>query len=162
VIAYGHEGGPVELGDEVLERFRRHRQTRWWRREAGGQLFARFGPGRLLVASATGPRPGDGRWRLAYRPDRAAEQREIDAMFARGLHYVGDWHTHPEDVPRPSPTDLDSIAECARRSRHELSGLLLVVVGRADPPRGLHVGLHDGRAARILSPLSHHEPAPTR
>lgn len=71
-------------------------------------------------------------------------------MFAHGLHYVGDWHTHPEDNPWPSPTDLDSIVDCVRRSRHELAGFLLVIVGRLDPPAGLYVALHDGRSASAL------------
>ena len=69
-----------------------------------------------------------------------------------GLHYVSDWHTHPEPVPRPSPLDAVSIAECVKKSRHLLNGFVLVVVGQAEPPVGLHVLVHDGTVGFPLVP----------
>jgi proteasome lid subunit RPN8/RPN11 len=68
------------------------------------------------------------------------------------LHYVGDWHTHPELRPYPSPPDDHSIAECVRKSSHDLNGFVLVVVGRLEPPGGLTVGVHDGKHFYPLSP----------
>lgn len=77
----------------VLEHFEKHQQLRWWQREAGGQLFARLALPEILVEEATGPRPSDWRTRYSYRPNRNAEQREIASRHARGLHFIGDWHT---------------------------------------------------------------------
>lgn len=59
-----------------------------------------------------------------------------------GLDYVGDWHTHPEDVPTPSSDDLLSIAEVVRRSTHHLPGFLLLIVGRKPFPNGLWASFH--------------------
>jgi hypothetical protein len=64
-------------------------------------------------------------------------------MHKRDLHYVGDWHTHPELAPSPSGRDLRSIEECARKSTHGLNGFLLIVVGLAPFPEGLSVSLHN-------------------
>ena len=49
--------------------------------------------------------------------------------------YLGDWHTHPEDVPKPSPRDLASIDDIARRSMHQLPGFLLCIVGQLSGAR---------------------------
>jgi hypothetical protein len=47
----------------------------------------------------------------------------------------------------PSWPDETSIAECFAKSRHNLNAFVLVVVGTAKCPDGLHVAIHnaDGR-----------------
>lgn len=148
-------GPSVEMADTVLDHLSRHRQTTCWKREAGGQLFAGFDGERWVVEKATGPRRSDLRSRFGFRPDRRAEQREIDQAFALGLHFIGDWHTHPEPVPKPSVDDLESVAEMVRESSHELPGFVMVIVGQQAPPNGLWVSLHypDGRYGRLLPVL---------
>ena len=139
----GSSGQVVVLPEEIIRKFRRYRQRRWYQREAGGQLFARLSLSRIVIEEATGPRRTDRRTRMSYVPDRAAEQREIDSRHADGLHYVGDWHTHPEALPGPSGLDIASISESVRKSTHALNGFLLVIVGHAEPPGGLLVSVHD-------------------
>jgi integrative and conjugative element protein (TIGR02256 family) len=152
VIQYriGASSQLLVLSDPVLGQLRRHRQLRWYQREAGGQLFARFDGNRIRVEEVTGPRPMDRRTRTSYRPDRRAEQAEIFDRHARGLHYVGDWHTHPERYPQPSSPDAQSIAECVAKSKHQLNGFVLIIVGQAEPPEGLHVSVHDGSTSFAL------------
>jgi integrative and conjugative element protein (TIGR02256 family) len=156
----GDSGQVLVLSDEVLEHFARYRQLRFYQSEAGGQLFATFDEGRIHVVEATGPRRTDTRRRTSYVPDRRAEQREIDARHERGLHYVGDWHTHPEDVPTPSGRDADSISESVKKSTHTLNAFVLVIAGRAEAPQGLSVCLYDRSGSGVaLTPV---EPVPTR
>jgi integrative and conjugative element protein (TIGR02256 family) len=101
MIAYtiGVSGQNLLFAPAVIERFDCYRQRRLWHREAGGQLFARFELPDIVVAEATGPRRSDWRRRHAYWPSRRAEQAEIVERHRDGLHFVGDWHTHPEDTP---------------------------------------------------------------
>lgn len=148
----GKSGWKLILSDAVLQHFTKHRQTRWYHREAGGQLFARFLDGNLEVVEATGPRMTDHRGRYHYIPDRTAEQAEIDERFSRGLNFVGDWHTHPEDRPSPSSRDETSIAETMVKSSHALNGLLLIIVGRRSALGSLHVAISDGIAQYELQP----------
>lgn len=140
----GRSGQVLVLPEEIVRKFRRYRQKRWYHREAGGQLFARLSLSRVVIEEATGPRRTDRRARTSYVPDRAAEQREINSRHADRLHYVGDWHTHPEMLPGPSGLDIVSISESVRKSTHALNGFLLVIVGQAEPPSGLLVSVHDG------------------
>ena len=153
VIVYpiGTSGQQIVLTDPVLEHLLHHRQRRWYHKEAGGQLFAKIGGSRIYVVEATGPRRTDRRSRTGYHPDRGAEQAEIAERHPKGLHFVGDWHTHPDTVPRPSGRDLASIAECFSKSGHNLNGFLMLIVGTADPPGGFHASLHDGKDHYVLT-----------
>ncbi len=145
VIRYliGHSGHILVVHDEVVSHIEQYRQSRRWTKEAGGQLFATFEAGDIIVRKATGPRPTDKRGRNHYRPDRRAERLEIEDNFARGLHFVGDWHTHAQAHPTPSESDLSSIRESVQRSDHQLNGFLLMILGQAALPSGLYVAACD-------------------
>jgi integrative and conjugative element protein (TIGR02256 family) len=156
MIVYALKDRPerVILEDRVVEHFRGARQLRRRDREAGGQLFARLTPPSVIVTDATGPAKKATRSRFSFLPNRVGEQLEINAMYDKGLHYVGDWHTHPAPRGEPSARDFQSIGEVVRHSRHAFGGFLLIVVGTSDPPDGLAVYLHDGKEAHELSSLS--------
>lgn len=141
------EGANLVLSDTVVEHFALHQQVRQDQPEAGGQLFARITRYEIFIEEATGPRPTDQRGRMHYTPDRQAERKEIRERFALGLHYVGDWHTHPERVPIPSPIDRFTISDCSRRSTHKLAGFLLIVVGNGSFPECLNISLNHGGAS---------------
>ena len=138
-ITYSLEGSDetIALTGAVVNYLGRHRQLPPRSKEAGGQLFARFGSRTTWILKATGPRGVDRRSRFSFFPNRRWEQREIDHEFGRGLHYVGDWHTHPEPAPAPSRVDTESVQEMVRLSRHELAGFLLLIVGTLPAPAGL-------------------------
>ena len=90
--------------------------------------------------------------RFSFRPNRAAEQREIDNRHKKGLHFVGDWHTHPEDIPQPSHLDISSMQETVAKSIHSLNGFLMVIVGTKEFPDALSVSLCDGKTICFLKP----------
>jgi integrative and conjugative element protein (TIGR02256 family) len=149
--AVGASGQSLHIADDVLDHFNRHRQTRFWRREAGGLLFARFDLPIILIEEATGPRRTDRRTRYSYSPDIDAERREIERRFAEGLHFVGCWHTHPEQSPTPSQVDIRNTAECVRRSRHALNSFVMAIVGQAEMPQGLFVSVCDQSSVHRLT-----------
>lgn len=134
--------GRLLLMDEAVAHFRQHAQRHCWQMEAGGQLFASIDKGVWRVKRATGPRRSDLRSRFGFRPDRKVERAEIEMLFTNGLHYVGDWHTHPQDDPYPSDSDISSMTDIVRKSEHDLQGFILIIVGRGPPPEGLWVSLH--------------------
>jgi len=89
--------------------------------------------------------------RFGFRPNRKAEQQEIVERFTAGLHYVGDWHTHPESSPKPSSTDLSSMNDMVSASRHELPGFLMMIVGTRPGPSGIWLSIHhaNGKWSRL-------------
>jgi integrative and conjugative element protein (TIGR02256 family) len=149
-IVLGESDETVEVADLVLKHLARYRQLGKRQTEAGGQLFGTVTGSTISILEATGPRKSDHRSRYSYVPDRRVEQREIDERFAVGLHFLGDWHAHPELLPSPSGTDLRDMKECVKRSERAVSGFLLLIVGTAPIPRGLHASLHDGNEVLFL------------
>ena len=134
--------GELELSPTVLTHFSAHRQTRH-ALEAGGHLFAEMGEKQQTrVIEVTGPRPTDRRSPFGYRPDRKMEKAEIADRYKRGLHFVGDWHTHRQINPTPSVTDKHTMLDLVNLSSYDLAGFILVIVGLAAFPDGLHVSFH--------------------
>lgn len=127
--------------DAVLSFISRYRQIHRGQSESGGQLFAKVTPKVIVVAAASGPHRIDRRSRFLFIPNKNRLEAEIRTYFSKGLHYVGDWHTHPQKFPKPSCLDIASMKKCFRLSRHELEYFLLVVIGEENGPEGIWVGL---------------------
>lgn len=121
----------------------RHLQDHSSKPEAGGQLFARFEEGAVVVCKCTEPHPEDRRSLFSFLPSRKRERSEISLMYQRGLHYVGDWHTHPEAFPIPSSTDTATMRRLFTQSRHQLSHFILIIRGTAELPSGIWISAHD-------------------
>ena len=155
-----HLSGPryrlIFTGD-VLRNIDQKRQRRCLSTEAGGQLFARFTAGAIVVEVATGPYREDNRSRFQFTPDRLREQRDIDEHFARRLHFIGNWHTHPQKIPTPSGIDLKNTRQRFAESEHTLKAFLMVIVGLASFPSGLYVALVNSDATSRLSSFRENE-----
>lgn len=147
----GGSGQILSLEQSVLDHFVKWRQLDPKIPEAGGQLFGSVEGQCIRINLATGPRRSDRRGRFFFIADRLAERREISTFHKSGLHYFGDWHTHPQSIPSPSGTDLSSMADLFARSKHELNAFLMVIVGTAGFPDGLHVSVHEANAWSKLS-----------
>ena len=119
----------VVITQRVCDHFFKYSQKNSKDLEAGGQLFAKITKKQILIKVATGPRKTDYRTRFGFIPDRIQEILEIKCNFRQELHYVGEWHTHPETIPTPSPTDITSIKTCFQKSKHELQWFLMIIVG---------------------------------
>lgn len=137
----------VVFSADAVRHMLQFRQNRAWHRESGGQLFGKLSNFEIFVVEATGPRASDVRTRISYKPDRRAEQVEIDERFQKGLIYLGDWHTHPELRPTPSTRDSESMVECFSKSKHSLTSFMLVVVGSKTWNESF-VALYDSKGIR--------------
>ena len=56
--------------------------------------------------------------------------------------YIGEWHTHPEPHPIPSPTDISSIVNNYHTSSLALPILVMIIVGT----EGLYVSVYEGHS----------------
>lgn len=150
----GTSGQILILEKNVLKHFRNHQQFASRSKEAGGQLFGTFSENAVNVKLATGPRISDQRSRFFFSGDRKKDRKEINARYREGLHYLGDWHTHPEKKPSPSKTDLFSMSELFAKSKHELRAFVMIIVGTSDFPTGLHVSMHEEHHWSKIEPTS--------
>ncbi len=141
----------VVISDHAAETIKSFRQLEPQDKEAGGQLFARFNEKDTIIVEATKPKLLDRRSRSGFRPNRWLQRREIRERHKRGLHFVGDWHTHPEPVPVASAIDLSNTKDCFNRSQHELKAFVMIIAGTKDFPEGLYVALVEQNSLRPMA-----------
>ncbi len=154
VIEYtiGQSAQILVITDIVLSHLRKKQQRHLWSREAGGQLFATLNGNTITVTDATGPRKTDKRNRHSYIPDRLLEQEEITDFYSRGFHYIGDWHTHPQESPVPSDVDRQNLAEMVQLSKHDLNGFLMLIIGVGEIPNSIYATISNGTKFLRLNP----------
>jgi proteasome lid subunit RPN8/RPN11 len=134
----------LEFDTKALCQLTGFQQSKWWSKEAVGQLYSgdlRGANVRLDTVTKLASRWAS---RAGVRVDIEAAMKERRAFYPQGLHCVGFWHSHPEDVPEPSADDRALAAEHAEAGKPQFSGLVFVIVGRAPFPDGLAVWVHDG------------------
>lgn len=116
--------------------------------ESGGVLLGTVHECGLLVTLATTPTRLDRQLRNLFERlpfgHRAVAKRQWRQSVGT-TRYIGEWHTHPQDIPVPSGIDLDEWRKLAK-NRADKRPLLAVIVGRQD----LHVELAHGNGHREL------------
>lgn len=139
-------GGPRPLliiNASVLAHFDKHRQHSRTDDEAGGQVFASYEAKTITIREATGPYASDRRDRCRFTPDRLIEKHDVRKWFRKRRHYIGNWHTHPEHIPKPSRLDVRNTRARFVQSETELMAFTIIIVGLAPFPEGLWVSLID-------------------
>lgn len=144
------DGNIVVVFDEgVLNVFSHFRQT-GKKYEKGGILLGQcLEDNKIIIKKASTPTLFDKSQRYNFYRDRRSAQIFIDYEFLNSLGktiYIGEWHTHPEDYPTPSSTDIKMIKNQFSKNLINEKFLLMIIVGRND----YYVGYFNGKK---LTPL---------
>jgi integrative and conjugative element protein (TIGR02256 family) len=121
----------------MLEHFK---QTEKKTPEAGGIILGKLKSGAIHLLRLTPPSELDRATRMNFERHRLSAQIVINYEFhnSRGrVAYMGEWHTHPEDLPSPSSQDLKMIIEQLKNNKLQTDFLVLLIKGL----RGLYVGV---------------------
>jgi integrative and conjugative element protein (TIGR02256 family) len=103
-----NEGSYLKISDGALEVFARYAQLHGSAPESGGVLLGYVRDEHIEILEATEPTSHDTRRRFFFlrRPNAHQEIAERRWKESDGLvRYLGEWHTHPEDLPNPSCLD---------------------------------------------------------
>lgn len=119
----------VVIMPAVVESLMHHRQLKAHSHEAAGVLIGeRRGP-HLVIHRLSEPGVGDFRSRYSVNRRGLHHQVAVDEAFANSggtFQYLGEWHTHPEDEPTPSQTDIRSWAS----NLIDVDPMIMIIVGR--------------------------------
>lgn len=143
----------VNFDGKVLDVFRQHIQRLGSDAEAGGLLLGEVRGGHLNLVEATFPTADDLRSRYSFErlPQGHAEVAQKMWSESRGtVRYLGEWHSHPQDLPIPSGIDRSEWKRLAS-ARRDKRPFLAVIVGNA----GLYVELVSSTGdGRVLYPCA--------
>ena len=116
---------------EIIEKFRQAHDEAC---EAGGMLLGRIiaETGDVVVDELTQPTPDDSRTRFTFVRGKAFAQDLVNRAwsYSSGTRiYLGEWHSHPESRPTPSPQDVGNWRAVVQGAKYEQNELLFVIVG---------------------------------
>jgi integrative and conjugative element protein (TIGR02256 family) len=101
--------------------------------EAGGVLLGRHLRDRsaIIVDALTTPQPGDRRSHTRFHRARRHHQAAIDEAWRNSggtCTYLGEWHTHPEQIPTPSDVDWTDWRRRLHKD-HYTEPLFFIIIG---------------------------------
>ena len=123
--------GTVVIAPEVYRNLQQYRQT-GRRHETGGALAGyKTGEDTWVICSLMHPSPKNKSGHTWLERDLAAAQEfasRVNRQSEGQLTYIGEWHTHPEKIPRPSSADTGMLSDILSGSKPPplfLFGLIL-------------------------------------
>lgn len=82
----------------------------------------------VLVVSSSWPKFLQ---RFIRPPDSTDKQLSKIFRETKGaIHYLGDWHSHPNTSPKPSSTDIDTLIDDAIDQRIAIDTPILFIIGK--------------------------------
>lgn len=110
-IVINDESIVIKIDNHLLDRIRTFCQIEKELPEAGGILLGRqnISNNNIIIEHHTEPMHGDYQTRLRFLrrdPGHLSFFQELYNNSNGTIGYIGEWHTHPEDIPQYSIIDL--------------------------------------------------------
>lgn len=128
------DGGKLEISNHALSRMLAFVQNTRRKPEAGGVLIGRYirDSRDIVIDEVTVPTAGDRRRRFSFWRTCWTHQQALDQAWQESgstSTYLGEWHTHPEDIPEPSDIDLKNWQERLKKDIFSGDTLFFVIIG---------------------------------
>jgi len=122
------------VSKSVQEVFHKYRQLELEHLEACGVLIGnhKIDGNMIYIKSATIPQRKDLRKRCSFKLDSVSHQIILDKYFKESNYedvYIGTWHTHPEDNPKPSSTDISDWKKQYKANYQLFDKMIFIIVG---------------------------------
>lgn len=134
----------IELSENVINIFTQFRQLHQKAPESGGIILGQVKDDYIYISKATTPSRHDSSSRFNFIRDYNIAQIIVDYEFYNNnghLIYLGEWHTHPEDIPKPSGQDIKMIKQQYSGNKLNEKFILMLIVGI----KSLYIGIYDGK-----------------
>jgi integrative and conjugative element protein (TIGR02256 family) len=124
----------LKISFEVIELMFSYAQDSFVTLESGGILIGRIleSTSDYVIDVASTPMLKDIQARSSFKRDEEAHQEFFDKhwVLQEGrCFYLGEWHTHPEKVPRPSQIDVRGWKELLNAGIQDQMTLFFIIVG---------------------------------
>lgn len=128
------DGGKLEIGIKALTRMQGFIQDVNRKKEAGGVLLGRYirDSVDIVIDEVTIPMWGDRRGWFSFLRASRPHQKVIDRLWQESegtINYLGEWHTHPEDIPNPSNTDIKDWERKLKQDIFDGDSLYFIIIG---------------------------------
>jgi integrative and conjugative element protein (TIGR02256 family) len=134
------KGNRIVLSDLLLKILEQYYQRGRKDKEAGGILLGQVTEKGVFILKASVPCSADKASRTGFVRNKKKAQNIIDYEHVNSggqTIYLGEWHTHPEPFPSPSPVDLRMITDQYEKNHLNENFLILLITGT----KGIYIGL---------------------
>lgn len=137
MIRFSKTGMPYLCIDEsVWDRFLKYQSADEFTVENGGILIGLLNPANdeIIITDCTEPMNEDKRSRFHFFRSANMHQNVMDRLWKESDYtktYLGEWHTHDENVPNPSYLDIKGWKR-KNRKQHNSTHLFFVIIGRKE------------------------------
>jgi len=131
----------IYLSKEVISIFKKHIQNHCNKPESGGIITGKVYENLVEVLNCSEPTVFDKQSRYNFNRSYKSAQNYINKKFeeSKGEEiYLGEWHTHPEDVPIPSNTDVNDFNKTITKNKLNSNIHFMIIVGRTH----IYVGIY--------------------
>ncbi|WP_086029119.1 Mov34/MPN/PAD-1 family protein [Tenacibaculum holothuriorum] len=122
----------IHFTDDVLLLMAQFKQINSKQHEAGGILLGQVKENNIYITRISFPSESDKSSRYSFYRNKKNAQAIIDYEFHNSNKrtiYLGEWHTHPEDLPNPSDTDRKMINDQFSKNKLNEPFLLQYIQG---------------------------------
>ncbi len=135
LIFASEDGTKLKVGTTPMQTMLSFRQLKRGSHESGGILLGRYikGSSDVVVDHVTTPMKNDSSSEVFFFKNKDEHQAVIDEKWEESkgtCNYLGEWHTHPQDHPTPSSTDIQTWLRLIKETQFELGELYFVIIGR--------------------------------
>lgn len=135
LIFQSEDGVKIKVSKAPLQIMLSFRQMERGSHESGGVLLGRYLKDSLdvVVDFVTTPKENDSSTEVFFFKNKDEHQAVIDEKWEHSkgtCNYLGEWHTHPQDHPTPSSTDIKTWIRLVKETHFEFGELYFVIIGR--------------------------------
>jgi len=139
----------IHLEEQVLEIISNYKQVKSKQPESGGILLGQIRGKDVYVLKVSTPSTFDSASRYGFERDKRIAQVIINYEFdnsGKKTIYLGEWHTHPENIPSPSRQDKQMIKDQFTFNELNEPFVLFIIMGL----KGFLLGKYDGKNYTFL------------
>jgi len=127
-------GKKLKIDENPIESMLSYVQDTNVKDEAGGVILGRFikESNNIVIDVNTEPMEGDIRTRTRFKRGEKRHQKIINEIWKESegtCNYLGEWHTHPEENPSPSTTDIKSWTKILKNDVFSSKYLYFIIIG---------------------------------
>ena len=130
-IEFSNSTVTLDISLTVIEKFRKYEQREGYN-ESGGILLGYVTKNFDYIQEITIPNKYDSKGLTFFIRSKEPAQKKINKSWkiSKGsLIYLGEWHTHYENNPKPSRDDINMIKRALKNTEMEIDFLYLIIVG---------------------------------
>lgn len=137
-------GKKIIIKSDVQKIVANYKQNTSNKNESGGIILGQISNGITYITKVSTPNIYDFSAYNLFIRNKEAAQIIVNYEFANSFGktiYLGEWHTHPEETPRPSSQDIKMIKKQYKDSSLNIDYIILLIQGI----KKIYLGIYDGK-----------------